>query len=71
MPRYAFLKTRFLFVGVYTKNSCWLPQRVRQPTAISRSGKFLNPDLPGMPNLQIILQERHLASTSYDEATSE
>ena len=22
-------------VDVYTKNSCWLPQRVRQPTAIS------------------------------------
>ena len=28
-------KTRFRFVGVYTKNSCWLPQRVRHPTARS------------------------------------
>ena len=32
---------------LYTKNSCWLPQLMRQPTAISRSGK--------MPDLQIIL----------------
>ena len=32
-------KTRFRFVGVYTKNSCWLPQRVRQPTA--RSGECI------------------------------
>ena len=40
-------KTRFQFVGVYTKNSCWMSQRVRHPTAISGSGK--------MPLLQIIL----------------